>query len=100
MTNRERAMNILHYQSVDRFPAVHFGYWSSLLEEWAEQGKIPKELAGPDNRDGSEAERELDRLIGWDFNWSHVMNTRNGLMAAAISGAAFTSWKTVRTVTI
>ena len=45
MTNRERAMNILHYRPVDRFPAVHFGYWSSLLEEWAEQGKIPKELA-------------------------------------------------------
>mgnify|MGYP003311936207 CR=1 FL=1 len=45
MTNRERAMNILHYKSVDRLPAVHFGYWGELLKEWAEQGKIPKELA-------------------------------------------------------
>ena len=78
MTNRERAMNILHYQPVDRFPAVHFGYWSELLEEWAEQGKIPKELA-VDNYDGSEKERELDKLIGWDFNWYRTTGSRNGL---------------------
>ena len=39
MTNRERAMNILHYQPADRFPAVHFGYWSELLEEWAGQDR-------------------------------------------------------------
>ena len=51
MTNRERAMNILHFQPVDRFPAVHFVYWSELMEEWAEQGKIPKDLA-VDNYDG------------------------------------------------
>ena len=78
MTNRERAMNILHYQPVDRFPAVHFGYWSELLEEWAEQGKIPKDLA-VDNYDGSEKDRELDKLIGWDFNWSRTTGSRNGL---------------------
>ena len=44
MTNRERAMNILHYKPVDRLPAVHFGYWPELLAEWAEQGTIPAEL--------------------------------------------------------
>lgn len=71
-------MNILHYQPVDRFPAVHFGYWGELLEEWAEQGKIPKELA-VDNYDGSEKERELDKLIGWDFNWYRTTGSRNGL---------------------
>ena len=38
MTNRERAMNLLRFQPVDRMPAVHFGYWSELLTEWAEQG--------------------------------------------------------------
>ncbi|MCI8542977.1 uroporphyrinogen decarboxylase family protein [Acetatifactor aquisgranensis] len=81
MTNRERAMNILHFQPVDRFPAVHFGYWSELLEEWAEQGKIPKDLA-VDNYDGSEKDRELDKLIGWDFNWSQTTGSRNGLFPA------------------
>ena len=78
MTNRERAMNILHYKPVDRFPAVHFGYWSELLEEWADQGKIPRELA-VDKCDGNEAERELDRLIGWDFNWYRTTSAKNGL---------------------
>lgn len=45
MTNRERAMNILHFQPTDRFPAVHFGYWSELLTEWAEQ-KNPQSAGG------------------------------------------------------
>ena len=63
MTNRERAMNLLHYQSVDRMPAVHFGCWEELLLEWAEQGKIPKELAHG-CYDGNAKERELDKLIG------------------------------------
>lgn len=79
MTNRERAMNILHFQPADRFPAVHFGYWDELLKEWAAQGKIPKALA-ENNYDGSEAERELDRLIGWDFNWYRTVGSRNGLL--------------------
>ena len=78
MTNRERAMNLLRFQPVDRMPAVHFGYWSELLTEWAEQGKIPKELAHG-NYDGSEKERELDKLIGWDFNWYRTVGSANGL---------------------
>ena len=81
MTNRERAMNILHYKPVDRLPAVHFGYWQELLDEWAEQGKIPKELA-VGNYDGSAKEAELDRLIGWDFNWYRTVGTANHLMPA------------------
>ena len=79
MTNRERAMNILHYKSADRMPAVHFGYWDELLQEWAEQGKISQELAHGVG-DGNDKDRELDALIGWDFNW-HTTRTfyRNGL---------------------
>ncbi len=78
MTNRERALNILHYQPVDRLPAVHFGYWQELLDEWAEQGKISRELA-VGNYDGSEKDAELDKLIGWDFNWNNCVGTNNGL---------------------
>ena len=78
MTNLERAMNILHYKPADRLPAVHFNYWPELLTEWAEQGKIPAELA-QGCHDGSAKEAELDRLIGWDFNWNHVVGTNNGL---------------------
>ena len=79
MTNRERAMNILHYKPVDRLPAVHFGYWNELLTEWAEQGVIPKDLA-VNNWDGSDKERELDKLIGWDFNWYRTIKGKNELL--------------------
>ena len=37
--------------------------WEELLAEWADQKKIPKELA-EHNYDGSEKDRELDKLIG------------------------------------
>ena len=72
MTNRERAMNILHYKSVDRLPAVHFGYWRDLLLEWAEQGKITKELA-MSVWHSNEADNELDKIIGWDFDWEDFL---------------------------
>ena len=79
MTNRERAMNILHYKPADRMPAVHFGYWPELLTEWAEQGKIPRELS-EGNWDGNEKDIALDKIIGWDFNWSKTVGANNGLM--------------------
>ena len=79
MTNRERAMNILHYKPVDRMPAVHFGYWRELLIEWAEQGKISMDLAMA-NGDGNDADRELDQIIGWDFNWYRCRSAKRGLM--------------------
>ncbi len=78
VTNRERAMNILHYKDADRLPAVHFGYWGELLTEWAEQGKIPAHLADG-NYDGSAKDRELDKRIGWDFNWSCTAGAHMGL---------------------
>ena len=79
MTNRERALNILHYKPYDRMPAVHFGYWPELLYEWAEQGKIPLALAQSWG-DGNAADEELDRLIGWDFNWYRTAGAHTGLL--------------------
>ena len=78
MTNRERAMNLLHYKPVDRLPAVHFGYWQELLIEWAEQGKISKDLAHA-VADSNDADRELDKILGWDFDWQHMISAANGL---------------------
>ncbi|MBE7091145.1 MAG: hypothetical protein E7363_04440 [Clostridiales bacterium] len=68
MNHRERVKQILHYGKADRMPAVHFGYWDELLVEWAEQGHIPADLARG-LWDGNEKDRELDKIIGWDFNW-------------------------------
>lgn len=79
--NKTRALDILHYKSVDRLPAVHFGYWPELLLEWAEQGHISRELA-EDNFDGSEKDRELDKLLGWDHTWACTFGANNGLFPA------------------
>ncbi len=78
MTNRERAMNLLHYQPVDRLPAVHFGYWGELLQEWADQGKITREIANGWG-DGNPYDRELDKIIGWDFDWASIVAANNRL---------------------
>ena len=78
MTNRERAMNILHYKAADRMPAVHFGYWPELVQEWAAQGKIEQRIADT-WADGNAADSELDQLIGWDFNWYRTVSANNSL---------------------
>ena len=79
MTNRERALNILHYKPVDRLPAVHFGYWSELIAEWVADKKIDEKfLRGVG--DGSELDAELDRIIGWDFNWYKTYKGKMGLL--------------------
>jgi len=79
MTTRERCMRILHYRDVDRLPAVHFGYWEELLDEWAEQGHISRELAQSARADGSQGQRELDKIIGWDCNWYTVVRPQSHL---------------------
>jgi uroporphyrinogen decarboxylase len=79
MTNRERALNILRFKKADRMPSVHFGYWRELLYEWAEQGIISKDIAAHWG-DGNDADRELDKLIGWDYNWSNTRGANTGLM--------------------
>ena len=76
MNNRERTLNILRFKPADRMPAVHFGYWRELLLEWAEQGHISKELA-MSVRDANDADRELDKLIGWDFDWAYAHGAKN-----------------------
>jgi uroporphyrinogen decarboxylase len=73
-------MNILHYRDVDRFPAVHFGYWSQLLDEWAEQGHITKELVEAHRKGNKDAKAEMNKIFGWDCGWSDgLAGTRNGL---------------------
>ncbi len=79
MNTRERCMNILHYKDVDRMPAVHFGYWNELLDEWAEQGHISAEMAKGARGDGSAMQRELDKILGWDCNWYTTVSPSLGL---------------------
>lgn len=78
MTNRERALAVLRYQSYDRLPIVHFGYWRETLQKWAEEGHIPLSLVKA-HGDGNPADYELNALLGWDFNWQCMFSPSNFL---------------------
>ena len=78
MTNRERALAVLRYQSYDRLPIVHFGYWRETLQKWAEEGHIPAALVKA-HGDGNPADYELNAMLGWDFNWQCMFSPNYGL---------------------
>ena len=78
MTNRERALAVLHYQPYDRMPLVHFGYWPETLQKWAEEGHITTALVKA-HGDGNPADYELNEQLGWDFNWQCMFSPDVGL---------------------
>jgi len=72
-TNRERIKAILHYNSYDRVPIVHFGFWPETIEKWAQEGYVTQkesndlkaELEGG-YTDGYDAERVIANKLGFD----------------------------------
>ena len=64
MNVRENTMAILHYEPYDRFPVVHFGFWGELLQQWRAEGRIESDL-----RNYVEVRSELERKLGFDFEW-------------------------------
>lgn len=78
MTNRERALALLRYQSYDRLPVVHFGYWRETLQKWAAEGHISPALVKA-HGDGNPADYELNAMLGWDFNWQCMFSPNSGL---------------------
>ncbi len=79
MNNREHAMAILNYQSYDRMPVVHFGFWNETLEKWAEEGHITAEQARKWG-DGNAADFEVGNKLGFDFNWYRVFGVYTNLL--------------------
>ena len=77
MTNRERALNILRYRPVDRPPAVHSatGASCSMNGRHKENNRDGRQMS-----DSNAYDRELDRIIGWDFNWSHTYGPSRRLL--------------------
>ena len=68
MNNRERTLAILNYESCDRLPLVHFGYWTDTLQKWAAEGHLTVEEA--DNwQDGNSPDALIAEKLGFDFNW-------------------------------
>lgn len=78
MSNRERALGVLRYQTVDRLPLVHFGYWHETLKKWAMEGHITESMVSG-HSDGNPIDYELNRLLGWDFNWQCMFSPNNSL---------------------
>jgi len=72
-------MAVLNYQHYDHMPLVHFGYWTELLLKWAAEGHITEHQART-CWDGSDSDRELDKLLGWDYCWTCAAGTNNGLL--------------------
>ncbi|MCX6028882.1 MAG: hypothetical protein NT169_06220 [Chloroflexi bacterium] len=68
MNNRERTLAILNYQTYDRLPIVHFGYWTETLEKWAAEGHISRAQAAG-WRDGNTIDRAISGRLGFDFGW-------------------------------
>lgn len=81
MTNRERTLAILRYQSYDRMPVVHFGYWYETLEKWVREGHLRQEdVAGWG--DGNGVDIALNAKLGFDFGWQCMFGGNVGLLPA------------------
>lgn len=68
MNDRERLLRCLHYQSYDRLPVLHFGFWGEVLNKWVdEDGALtPEELI---RCHGKEGVAVLIRKLGFDGTW-------------------------------
>ena len=71
MNDRERSLAILRYQSYDRMPVVHFGFWRETIEIWHEQGHVSKDEAEGGARDHSPAQNAICDRLGFDYGWSN-----------------------------
>ena len=78
MTNRERAMAVLHYEPYDRLPIVHFGWWGETVEKWVAEGHLTAEEAA-NCWDGTASDTLIGKRLGFDFNWSSAFGGDSGL---------------------
>jgi hypothetical protein len=77
MNNRERVKAILNYQSYDRMPVVHFGYWIETLQKWCSEGHLkPEQII--DVWDGGANDKLIGKKLGFDFNWYTCQFSKSG----------------------
>ncbi|MDO8683920.1 MAG: hypothetical protein Q7N50_10620 [Armatimonadota bacterium] len=68
MTNRERILAVLNYESYDRMPVVHFGFLATTVQRWVSEGHLTSEEAAC-VWDCSAAEDALGKRLGFDCNY-------------------------------
>ena len=78
MTNRERFQAIMHYETYDRLPVVHFGFLRDTLNKWAAEGHITPEQARA-YADGNAVDLTLSEKLGFDFNYHTILSPNSGL---------------------
>lgn len=69
MTNREIIHAILHYESCNQLPIVHFGFLIETLENWHKEGHITKEEINNWTWFGSPIDELIGNKLGFDFDW-------------------------------
>lgn len=67
MNNTQRTHAIFHYESFDRLPVVHFGYWPETLQKWIKEGHLAKDENGQFN--ALVAGETASAKLGFDFGW-------------------------------
>ena len=79
MTHRERFHAVLHGLPYDRMPCCAYGYWPETIDRWEAEGHLPvgtaekyREIRAHRLPDDSLLEREIDELLGFDFNAQSV----------------------------
>lgn len=78
LNDRANALAVLRYQPYGSLPVVHFGFWRETLEKWAGEGHLPMDIAKAWG-DGNDADTEIGRRLGFDFNWYSCFHVHCGL---------------------
>ncbi len=73
MNNRQRVLAVLNYESYDRLPIVHFGFWKDTLDKWAEEGHITEEEA-EEWGDGNPVDAVISAKLGFDLNYYSALH--------------------------
>lgn len=77
MNDRERAMAVLRYETYDRLPIVHFGFWDETLEKWHREGHITRAEA-EEWEDGNRYDDSITDKLGFDFDWARNVGETGG----------------------
>ncbi len=79
MNTRERVHAIMNYEPFDQMPVVSFGYWTETLQKWKEEGHIKEQTDFDDSMSDWEYD-QINRDLGFDFNWNSLYGIRRGLL--------------------
>ena len=69
MTNKEKFLSVLNYESTANIPIVHFGYWDETVDKWIKEGHITKD----------EDWNDIATKLGFDFGYGECYPANTGL---------------------